>query len=169
MKPFKTTRPIPPLLAAFQMHSCEPYLGKKMAMAISGLPAVMMLWAGVSTLSDLTQGSCMYLSWDAVSNSSEESSCCRVVLVWGYFLFTMILWTSTGFWNRMFASGKGDPYCVYYFVLRLAVCHRFPMLFICWRVHCWSLSLAFLMYDGFLSFICWGFVWAFCCFFKEEI
>lgn len=49
-----------------------------------------------------------------------------------------------------FASGKGDPYCVCsYFILRLAVCHKFPMLLICWRVHFWSLSFASLRYAFF--------------------
>lgn len=55
-----------------------------------------MLWAGLSTLSGPLQGSWMYLSWEAVSNSFEESSFCWVVLVWDYFIFTMILWIICG-------------------------------------------------------------------------
>lgn len=55
----------------------------------------------------------------------------------------------------MFASEKGDPYCVCsYFILRLAACHRFPRLLVCWRVHFWSLSLASLRYDFFFLAIC---------------
>lgn len=59
----------------------------------------------------------------------------------------------------MFSSGEGDPYCVCsYFILRLAVCHRFPMLLICWRVHFWSLSLASLRYDFFFIICLLGFL-----------
>lgn len=66
----------------------------------------------------------------------------------------------------MFASGKGDPYCVCsYFKLRLAACHRFPMLLICWKVHFWSLSLASLRYDFFFGHLFVGFLWVFFCFF----
>lgn len=66
----------------------------------------------------------------------------------------------------MFASGKGDPYCVcFYFILGLAVCHRFPMLLICWRVYFWSLSLVSLRYDFLIMFL-WGFVWVFLLFFQ---
>ncbi|XP_015485390.1 inositol-tetrakisphosphate 1-kinase isoform X2 [Parus major] len=77
-----------------------------------------------------------------------ELSWCETIFFLPCF-FVDYLWTSTGFWNRIFASGKGDPYCVCsYFILRLAVCHRFPILLICWRVHFWSLSLASLRKRG---------------------
>lgn len=44
-----------------------------------------------------------------------------------------------------------------YFILRLAACHRFPMLLICWRVHFWSLSLASLRYNIFFVICLVGF------------
>lgn len=118
-----------------------------------------MPWVDLSTLPDPTQGSCMHLSWGACFYFFWRKfmllSCPGVRLFSFYHDFVDDLWTSTGFWNRMFASGKGDPYSVCsYFILMLAVCHRFPMLLICWRVHLWSLSLASLRYDFFFLVIC---------------
>lgn len=136
-----------------------------------------MPWAGLSALPDPTQGSCMHLSWGAVSASSEGSSCCWVVLVWYCVLFTMILWMTC---RLVLASetaclhqGKEILTLCSYFILRLAVCHRFPMLLICWRVHFWSLSLASLRYDFFFfchSFVgfLWGFVWFFVVFSRRR-
>lgn len=120
-----------------------------------------MLWAGLSTLSDPIQGSWMYLSWEAVSTSSEESSYRSFVLVWDYFLFTMILWVICG---QVLAS---EIACLHQWKEILTACILilysdwqraidFPC---CWFVggYISGLSLASLRCDFFVI-VCWVFV-----------
>lgn len=143
---FRLQGPVPPLLVAFQMESCEPHLGKKRDAVIRAgcLPRdALSLYKHPSYL---RRGSCTYVSWGAVPTPSQGSSGCWIVLLWEKTIF-FLPWFFRITYGLVMASCpdvihmvSGDPYYGYsYFTLRLIVSHRFPMLLACWRLPLCSL------------------------------